>query len=701
VACLDDETVLAYAGRRLSPDALGRADAHLVGCASCRMVVAEAAKYMYEGGAEEPRAEPGAGDHADAAGAGAHPGWAVSRLAPGTAIGRYEIEAFVGAGAVGTVYRARDPQLKRHVALKLLDADAAPERSLREAEALARLQHPNVIAVYDAGTHGDGAAARVYIVMELVVGETLAAWLSGAERPWRQIVRAFVDAGRGLGAAHEAGLVHRDVKPENVLVGRDGRVRVTDFGLARPAAAAEPGAAPPAAPGAAAGDASGPAPAGGRVTTAAGTPLYMAPEQLRGEPATPRSAQFAFCVSLFAALHGRRPGGSDDLLARAAGKETFAAGATAAGSPLPPALTDVLRRGLAPRPDDRFPSMADVCDALEAALAERGRPSPRLRRAAWAAAALGAAGAVVAAGALGRRPACGDGDLRPQVEECDDGNTRDGDGCTSACLRCDENATSFAGPDGHCYTWHERPAPWHAALASCRAGGAELATFSRGSEVEIVRDRLPAGRTAASWIGLGPRPAGAAAGQLSWVTGEPLGFAVWGAGEPARTTGVCVRRLPVEGPGAGTASPANRSAELGAWAAGDCGEALPFVCERAGWRVREETGHAYRLFGARVSWAEAARACAARGAHLVTITDAEEQAFVAALTTLAAWIGATEPSPAEGLRWVTGEPFAYRRFSPGDPDRYDGGGCVVLRPDDLWYDRNCHTLPYAYVCEIE
>ncbi len=160
-------------------------------------------------------------------------------------ISRYRVTGPIGAGGAGVVYSAMDPQLGRPVALKLLHAEAGAQpqgrsRVLREAQAMARLKHPNVVAVYDVGTWRE----QVFIAMELVEGGTLREWQTSAKRSWREILHVYLAAGRGLAAAHAAGLVHRDFKPDNVLVAPDGRVLVTDFGLARhthgePEAAAE------------------------------------------------------------------------------------------------------------------------------------------------------------------------------------------------------------------------------------------------------------------------------------------------------------------------------------------------------------------------------------------------------------------------------------------------------------------------------
>ncbi len=159
-------------------------------------------------------------------------------------LGRYVVTEKLGGGGMGVVYAAHDPELNRKIAIKLMlppvlsnpaSASEGRARLLREAQAMARLSHPNVIAVHDVGTFGE----QVFIAMEYVEGTTLGEWLSAKKRSWREIVSTFAQAGRGLAAAHEAGIVHRDFKPDNVLVGNDGRVRVLDFGLARAAQAVE------------------------------------------------------------------------------------------------------------------------------------------------------------------------------------------------------------------------------------------------------------------------------------------------------------------------------------------------------------------------------------------------------------------------------------------------------------------------------
>jgi eukaryotic-like serine/threonine-protein kinase len=230
-------------------------------------------------------------------------------------LGRWELRERLGAGAMGTVFRAYDPTLEREVAIKVLEH--GDPRVLGEARALAKLAHPNVVTVYDAGEL-DGV---VYIVMELVAGARLRTWAREPGRGWREIMHAARDAAQGLSAAHDAGLVHRDIKPDNIVVGRD-RARVLDFGLA-----------------AATGD-----------TARAGTPGYMAPEVVAGDAATALSDQYSFGVTLFEALYGTLP--------TASAKQP-------PGSGVPTWVHHVAVRALAPAPGDRFPSMREVVRALK------------------------------------------------------------------------------------------------------------------------------------------------------------------------------------------------------------------------------------------------------------------------------------------------------------------------------------------------
>jgi tetratricopeptide (TPR) repeat protein len=307
----------------------------------------------------------------------------------GARVGRYQIVEQLGAGGMGVVYRARDSELGRDVALKLVTTEAAAVgtqgqvRLLREAQALAQLSHPNVIAIYDVGRHEDG----VFLAMELVEGQRLDDWLKTPRR-WREIVRAFRDAGHGLQAAHAVGLVHRDIKPSNLMVAADGRVRVLDFGLAR-AAEAEP-AAEPAAPAAdsSAGSSSTQnllvAPLT-QVGSIVGTPPYMAPEQHLGRAGDERSDQFSFCVTLYQALYGERPfaGQSYDELFTNITQGQIRP--PPAGASVPGWVRQILLRGLSTAPDRRWPSMGELLTALDR------DPAVRRRRIASASAAVGLA----------------------------------------------------------------------------------------------------------------------------------------------------------------------------------------------------------------------------------------------------------------------------------------------------------------------
>jgi tetratricopeptide (TPR) repeat protein len=300
-----------------------------------------------------------------------------ARRRRGDLVGRYVVLDQLGEGAMGVVYRAYDPELDRRVALKFLLArreglettHAARARIQREAQAMARISHPNVIAIHDVGIH-DG---EVFIAMELVDGMPLSEWIARQReapsattaRGWKRVRDVFLAAGRGLAAAHAAGLIHRDFKPANVLVGHDGRVCVLDFGLARSEAQDEREiTAPPGSTGEFRRSevASDLTVAG----TVMGTPAYMAPEQHRAEPIDARADQYAFCVALYEALCGRRP------FAGATAREQYAAKCAPlspfpASTPVPPWVFDLLRRGLSLDPAQRFLSM----DVLLRRLARR------------------------------------------------------------------------------------------------------------------------------------------------------------------------------------------------------------------------------------------------------------------------------------------------------------------------------------------
>ncbi len=361
--CPDDTRLAAFVEHDLGASDRDEIEQHIHNCKSCRETIAYAVA-----GREPTELEPQHGE----------------------TIGRFALLDVLGIGGVGVVYAAYDPQLERKVAIKLLhasDGDDARKRLLREAQAMAKLDHPNVIKVHDVGSHDD----QVYVAMELADAGTLRAWLA-KRRTVREIVDVFVPAGRGLAAAHAAGLVHRDFKPDNVLMFKGGRVCVTDFGLV----GIEAGNAPP-------------LPRGESLThTGAimGTPLYMSPEQFGGRPATASSDQFSFCVALYEAVYGVHPFGGttfDELAAAVAlGKITPPPDA----GRVPAWLRRLLLRGLGHAPVDRFPSMA-------ALLGELARDRTRRRRQLLGGGLV--AGALVAVGlSFAFRPAsevsCGGGE---------------------------------------------------------------------------------------------------------------------------------------------------------------------------------------------------------------------------------------------------------------------------------------------------
>ena len=310
-------------------------------------------------------------------------------------VGRYVVVHEIGAGAMGVVHAAFDPNLERRIALKVLRGQAAEarERLLREARAMARFAHPNVVTVYEVDT----AAGRDFVAMELNDGESLAEWLRASKRSPAAILDAFLAAGRGLAAAHAAGIVHRDFKPHNVLRSRVGRIVVTDFGLAREAEGALPAALD--ATSLAGGETGSRSVLAGITATGSllGTPAYMAPEQWHGGAVTPATDQFAYCVALWEALAGERPYRGptfDDL------RDQVARGPAALdASHIPRRLRGLLLRGLDPAPARRWPSMNVLLARVSRA---RKRPGRAL---AIAGGALAAAAALVLALYPGGTPA--------------------------------------------------------------------------------------------------------------------------------------------------------------------------------------------------------------------------------------------------------------------------------------------------------
>ena len=289
-------------------------------------------------------------------------------LPAGTHVGRYMLVEAIGEGGIGIVYSAYDPDLDRKVAIKLLRpskllgddaaADQRRARMRREAQALARLSHPNVVPVYEVLSHGE----QTCVVMEFVEGANLREWLHAERRSWTEILAVFVQAGRGLAAAHDADIVHRDFKPDNVRVGSDGRVRVLDFGLAglSPDGSEPEPWMPPV-------DSSElePEDAVTREGQVMGTPAYMAPEQAAAGEVDARSDQFSFCVALYEAIYGVRPfRGRYDNPARYRNLSRDRKLPGTRPSDLPQEIEDLLVRGLSLDPDQRFPDMRALLAAI-------------------------------------------------------------------------------------------------------------------------------------------------------------------------------------------------------------------------------------------------------------------------------------------------------------------------------------------------
>jgi serine/threonine protein kinase len=402
--CLSDDSIVEFMEHRADAALRARVEEHASRCAACREVLSSLAR------------------------SGPPVAIADEALAPGARVGRYRIAQRIGAGGMGVVYAAHDPELDRMVAVKVLRGGAHPELQLRlrrEARAMAQLVHPNVVAVHDVGAVGD----RIFIAMEYVPGETLLHWVVGHKTP-REILAAYREAGQGLAAAHAAGLVHRDFKPENVLIGKDGRARVGDFGLARSDLSSRPDEALPTASAAldahdtidmrATSSAGEPtsgahgaleanrgahapdapwavvATAVPAATTAAhlpeltepgtllGTPYYMAPELYSGRDADARSDQFAFCVALYTALAGERPLMDATFDAKNASRRAARLHQLASARKLPRRARAAIQRGLATDPADRFATLPELLAQLA--------PPPRRWPIAIAALALALAG---------------------------------------------------------------------------------------------------------------------------------------------------------------------------------------------------------------------------------------------------------------------------------------------------------------------
>jgi eukaryotic-like serine/threonine-protein kinase len=290
--------------------------------------------------------------------------------------GAFVIERELGHGGMGVVYLAHQGALERKVAIKLHRAHSpgAAERLLREARALAQVEHEHVIVVHEVGRWH----AYVFVAMEYVDGWTAREWAEASPREWREVVELYCKAGRGLQAAHARGLIHRDFKPDNVLVGRDGRVRVADFGLVRAAGQTSSGAVELS---------SSPSgqPAQSLTDGLVGTPAYMAPEQFRDAAVDAAADQFAFCMSLFEALDGRRPYEGHDAAAQV---KQLVRGRPRELDPqrAPAHVRAALRHGLQLHPGDRFPDMAALIRELDR------DPAAVWRRRSFGAAAIAATG---------------------------------------------------------------------------------------------------------------------------------------------------------------------------------------------------------------------------------------------------------------------------------------------------------------------
>ncbi len=406
-------------------------------------------------------------------------------------LGRYVLLEEVGTGGMGVVMAAFDHELGRRVALKLLRphmSRSGETRMKREAQSLAQLQHPSVVTVFEVGKL-DG---QLFIAMEYIEGKTFDTWAAKHRPPWRKVVEVAVRAGRGLAAAHAAGLVHRDIKPSNILVGSDGRVCVADFGIAVAASrnsdsrgsgrhAAVDGSRSPEETVELAGSmavASSSIRVDGLHYTEAGvvvgTPAYMAPEQHRGAVVDARSDQFAFCVTLYRVLYDDMPFAGEELESLRASVDAGAVKPPPADSSVPPSVRRVLLRGLEVNAERRWPTMTALLDALERTLGRRRR---------WVAAggALGAVGLVGAAAAVMATDSAGTSEVAcPTADErlagvWDDdrqARTREAFLATKLPYALDAWERTRERLDRHAETWSTRYQALCAAMSDEAAGAA-------------------------------------------------------------------------------------------------------------------------------------------------------------------------------------------------------------------------------------
>lgn len=396
MGCLEDSAIARLAGDELDSTERGPLWNHLEHCQDCAARFSSAL-----GAANDDVATAAVGPRVVANLASA----SAVELTRGMSVGRYMIVEMIGSGGLGAVYSAFDPELDRKVAIKVLKTQTAFEldpnlmrvRLLREARAMARLSHPNVAPVFDVGTY----AGEVFLAMELIDGETFRQWRRSDTRSWQSARDVLCEAGRGLIAAHDAGLIHRDFKPGNIMIGRDGRVRVLDFGLARGSGDDESlesvgrQLALPDAGDSQVGDVlddqhplTAPLTETGQ---AMGTPGYMAPEQYDDTALVDaRADQFAFCVTLYEAVFAQRPFVGKDP--RAIREATVAGQITrpAREREVPAWLESAILKGLSTEPADRFGSMRELLDAIS--VDKRRRPWAKLAVGLCVTAALSVAG---------------------------------------------------------------------------------------------------------------------------------------------------------------------------------------------------------------------------------------------------------------------------------------------------------------------
>jgi formylglycine-generating enzyme required for sulfatase activity/predicted Ser/Thr protein kinase len=369
--CPEAEKLVAMVSGDLSLEVRTEVANHAAGCAPCHAALEALLHSHAVGTPADPMGSTLAAEHENIevmAEPDEDPAHRRHELSAGDRVHRYVIETVLGRGGMGVVYRARDPELGRAVAIKVLQhGTGGGERLLREAKALAKLSHPNVVTVHDVGTH-DG---QPFIAMALVEGQTLRQWLA-TPRTRRAVLDVLLAAGRGIAAAHEAGLIHRDLKPDNIFVAHNGQVQVGDFGLVRGIDLWEREAAGSVDEGEPAPDEPAPdeltsdelTPWFTRSGMVLGTPAYMAPEQAVGA-ATTASDQFSFCVTAWEAFTGARPFAgttATEIIANIRGGSLVEPEDERA---LPPRIDAALRRGLAADPERRFPSMAALLSALE------------------------------------------------------------------------------------------------------------------------------------------------------------------------------------------------------------------------------------------------------------------------------------------------------------------------------------------------